>query len=232
MIRQAAQSRDEAFERASEARAAADALRASIEPKLIEIQDHADTLASAMRDRFRRSQEAYQAGDGELAASLSAEGKAFRRDCETLNESAQTYRDRRKAASQEIRKLDSEVRHYKDLVSTYRSELESLEGAGDIAYAEVAPGWISSPSDSEVLSAAWADSYWNDWPAARLFTIELESGSYLFDDPTAEGSSSSIQGLRDGRVVAAWGWSKAQSEVEARDRNRMRGHPRPSREEE
>jgi len=82
------------------------------EAELLKITGEADREASAMRQCFQRSQQAYASGDGAAAKALSLDGRAHQQRAEELNSKAQVIRDvgkRGKEQEAKCRQLNAEV---------------------------------------------------------------------------------------------------------------------------
>lgn len=222
--------RDAAFEKAGDARTKADELRLKVEPELDHVIAEGDDHAGRISRAFKASQEAWNADDRAGAAAFSAEGKAERALCEQINARADRLRQRLKDAQEEIRRRDVKVVEHKQAIAELRAQLDELREAEHIDYAQIVDRAGSIDDAIADLEDVWADAYRVVNPDAKLYTIELESVTYLFDHVESDDDGDSIAELRASRVVAAWGVSSTPSAP--RDTSRMRGHPRPGRQDD
>ena len=78
------------------------------QPLIEQFQEKADHLARKFRRLYEESQEAYKDGDGELARSLSIDGREAQDECEALNDRANSMRYELKGLQYRIAKMANE----------------------------------------------------------------------------------------------------------------------------
>ena len=94
-------------------------LRATNPPRIRELSQEADRLATIFRPLLQQSQEAYAAGDGAMAKELSIQGREIEAQCKALNAQVSALRkemddvrDAIIAAKQEIAALNDKIQRY------------------------------------------------------------------------------------------------------------------------
>jgi predicted nucleic acid-binding Zn-ribbon protein len=93
------------------------------------LQETADDLATTFRRLYAESVDAYESGDGELAAELAQEGHEAQDDCECLNIRCNELRSDKRLLYQSLNRLNSQSDHLASEIETITSSRQRLVDA-------------------------------------------------------------------------------------------------------
>lgn len=180
------QNLDHILQSIEQTKARLDNLRADYGPKIEALQQRADPIAALMRDAFRRSQEAYQARDGETAKILSLEGKDYRARCEPLNAQANAMRE---GLKREFENLQGQL----EKAAVIRAELKSAQD--ELKSYRQTP--LRNFDNSHALRKHDFEAWLDKWPQKLFQYIEtIEYNPQLHKE-----NKLGVSQLRDGKYV-------------------------------
>lgn len=96
------------------------------QPLISDLQRKADILARKFRKLYEESQEEYKAGEGELAKSLSIEGREAQDECQRLNGRANSMRHELKDLQEHIARTASEFNENENYIKELKTVLKTM----------------------------------------------------------------------------------------------------------
>jgi len=96
------------------------------QPKIDELQNQADNLATTFKELYRESQEAYTSEDGALAKSLALQGHAAQEQCEFSNKKSNVMRSELKLLRDQINQSFAEAKILKEQIIADRNIINNM----------------------------------------------------------------------------------------------------------
>jgi len=101
-------------------------LNKQYQPLINQLQGKADVLAHKFRKLYRESQDAFIEGDGELAKSLSIEGREAQDECESFNDQTNRMRRELKNLQERISRRAGELNENETRIAELKVALQSM----------------------------------------------------------------------------------------------------------
>ena len=101
-------------------------LNKQYQPLINQLQQKADIMAHKFRKLYRESQDAFIEGDGELAKSLSIEGREAQDECESFNDQTNRMRRELKNLQERISRRAGELNENETRIAELKVALQSM----------------------------------------------------------------------------------------------------------